>query len=88
MDKLFAFHLGERSTVPRRWRQSLLIVVPVLGLLPGCRGLTSVPAPPAPATAHIYWTDAGTNTIQRARLDGTQVEDLLPQGLSNRTASR
>ena len=40
--------------------------------------MTSVPAP---ATAHLYWTDAGTNTIQRARLDGTHVENLLPQGL-------
>ena len=69
MNKLFGLHRG------------VLLIVPVLGLLAGCGGLTSVPAPPTPATAHIYWTDAGTNTIQRARLDGTHVEDLLPQGL-------
>ena len=93
MNKLFGLHLGERPAASsRRYegradapsaarRGSLLIIVPVLGLLAGCGGLTSVPAPPAPATAHIYWTDAGTNTIQRARLDGTHVEDLLPQGL-------
>ena len=63
---------------------SLLGIALVLGLLAaGCSGMTSVPAPPdpGPATAHIYWTDAGSNTIQRARLDGTQVEDLLPHGL-------
>ena len=74
MDKLF--------TRIRRYL-SLLGILFVLALLAaGCSGMTSVPAPPdpGPATAHIYWTDAGSNTIQRARLDGTQVEDLLPHG--------
>ena len=69
MNKLFGLHRG------------VLLIVPVLGLLAGCGGMTSVPVPPAPATAHMYWTDAGTNTIQRARLDGSHIEDLLPQGL-------
>ena len=75
MDKLFARI--------RRYG-SLLGIAVVLGLLAaGCSGMTSVPTPadPAPASAHIYWTDAGSNTIQRARLDGTQVENLLPHGL-------
>ena len=69
MNKLYGLHRG------------VLLALPVLGLLAGCGGMTSVPAPPAPATAHIYWTDAGTNTIQRARLDGTHVENLLRHGL-------
>ena len=34
---------------------------------------------PAPTT--LYWTDTGTNKIQRANLDGSQVEDVLT-GLS------
>jgi len=29
----------------------------------------------------MYWTDAGTAKIQRANLDGTQVEDLVTSGL-------
>ena len=28
-------------------------------------------------TNHIYWADAGTNKIQRANLDGTNVQDIL-----------
>ena len=33
------------------------------------------------ADGKIYWTDAGTNKIQRANLDGSQVEDLVTAGL-------
>ena len=80
MNKLSVLHRGERTAAPGRRFRSWLIA-PVLGLLAGCGGLTSVPEPPAPADAHIYWTDAGTNAIQRARLDGTHVENLLPHGL-------
>ena len=82
MDKLSALLHGECAAARGRRYGSLVIISVALGVLGvGCNGMTSVPAPPAPATAHIYWTDAGTNTIQRARLDGTQVEDLLPHGL-------
>ena len=40
-----------------------------------------------PRTPKIYWTDSGTNKIQRANLDGTGVEDLVtglraPSGLA------
>ena len=76
MNKLYGLYRG------------VLLALPVLGLLAGCGGMTSVPAPPAPATAHIYWTDAGTNTIQRARLDGTHVENLLPHGLDRTVRHR
>ena len=31
----------------------------------------------------MYWTDFGTDKIRRANLDGSQVEDLIPTGLSN-----
>jgi hypothetical protein len=30
----------------------------------------------------MYWTDWGTDKIQRANLDGTNVEDLVTSGLS------
>ncbi len=31
----------------------------------------------------MYWTDMGTNKIQRANLDGSRVEDLVTTGLRN-----
>ena len=31
----------------------------------------------------MYWTDSGTNKIQRANLDGSGVEDLITSGLSD-----
>jgi len=34
------------------------------------------------STGKIYWTDGGTNKIQRADLDGSNVEDLVTSGLS------
>ena len=31
----------------------------------------------------MYWTDAGTDRIRRANLDGSDIEDLITDGLSN-----
>ena len=42
---------------------------------------TTTPPPP-PTSDYMYWTDWGTNKIQRATLNGTQVEDLIV-GLSS-----
>ena len=36
-----------------------------------------------PSHLFIYWTDAGTEKIQRANLDGSNVQDLVTQGLSD-----
>ena len=33
------------------------------------------------AAGKMYWTDAGTDKIQRANLDGSVVEDLVTSGL-------
>ena len=33
----------------------------------------------------LYWVDAGTDKIQRADLDGSNVEDLIITGLSSPT---
>ena len=87
MNKLSAFLHGERAAARGRRSGTLLIVCVVLALLSaGCGGLTSVPAPPAPpepySGARIYWTDAGKNTIGRAALNGSRVEDLLAHGLN------
>ena len=35
------------------------------------------------ASGKMYWTDFGTGKIQRANLDGSQVEDLITTGLRN-----
>ena len=32
---------------------------------------------PAPTDVYMYWTDHGTNKLQQANLDGTNVQDLL-----------
>ncbi|MDE3259941.1 MAG: hypothetical protein OYM47_19075 [Gemmatimonadota bacterium] len=37
-------------------------------------------APPAPGASKLYWTDWGTNKIQRSNLDGSGVEDLVSGG--------
>ena len=51
-------------------------------------GPPSPPGPPEPppiATGiHMYWTDTGTGLIQRANLDGSNVENLV-QGLASPT---
>ncbi len=50
---------------------------------------TVTPPPPQPGVAKLYWSDWGTDKIQRANLDGSNVEDLVtsagldgPDGLS------
>ena len=42
-----------------------------------------VSSPNGGGTPKIYWTDWGTDKIQRANLDGSQVEDLITTGLSS-----
>ena len=39
--------------------------------------------PPVPAAVKMYWVDADTAKIQRASLDGSNVEDLVASGLSD-----
>ena len=36
---------------------------------------------PAPGASKLYWTDSGTDKIQRSNLDGSGVEDLVTTGL-------
>ena len=59
--------------------------------LPAGIGAASAQQPPAtgPAASKLYWSDWGTDKIQRADLDGSNVEDLVtgagldgPDGLS------
>ena len=52
-----------------RIKTTLLTGMAVLALTPGAHA------------ASIYWADAGTNKIQRANLDGSNVTDLVT-GLS------
>ena len=35
------------------------------------------------ASGKMYWTDSEADKIQRANLDGSNVEDLVTTGLSN-----
>ena len=41
----------------------------------------NVTAPAPESRGKMYWTDVGTNKIQRANLDGSQIEDLITAGL-------
>jgi len=41
------------------------------------------PVVSTPSHPFIYWTDAGTEKIQRANLDGSNVQDLVTTGLEN-----
>ena len=34
----------------------------------------------------IYWTDSGTDKVQRANLDGSNIEDLVTEGLRTPTS--
>ena len=58
-----------------------------LGLRGGKRSgsLSAVPVIPLPEPGggKIYWTDDETGKIQRANLDGSEVEDLVTTGLSS-----
>ena len=56
------------------------IVPEIQQWLPGETPTPPTP-PPTPAGDLMYWTDAGANKIQRASLDGSNVEDLVT-GLS------
>ena len=38
--------------------------------------------PPGARVSKLYWTDIGTDKIQRSNLDGSDVEDLVTTGLS------
>ena len=42
-----------------------------------------VPVVPTPSQPFIYWTDEGADKIQRANLDGSNVQDLVTTGLDN-----
>ncbi len=51
--------------------------------------ITQQPPPPPPPASKLYWSDWGTDKIQRSDLDGSNVEDLVsgaglngPDGLS------
>ena len=43
--------------------------------------VASVTPPPTTGGSKLYWTDWGTDKIQRANLDGSGVEDLVTSGL-------
>ena len=48
----------------------------------GSRVPTDAEKPPIEMrNAKVYWTDPGTASIQRANLDGSSIEDLVPAGL-------
>ncbi len=42
--------------------------------------VAAAPPPPTPGASKLYWTDWGTDKIQRANLDGSGVEDLVSGG--------
>ena len=48
---------------------------------PVCCSACSLRPPSIPIADKMYWTDQGTNKIQRASLDGSNVEDLVASGL-------
>ena len=50
-----------------------------------CSRAARVTVTPAPASQawKMYWTDSGTDRIQRSNLDGSGVEDLVTTGLEN-----
>ena len=49
---------------------------------PVCCSACSLRHPSIPIADKMYWTDFGTDKIQRASLDGSNVEDLVASGLS------
>ena len=65
--------------------QNLNIAIPVnylKELLKGIEDGTVLPPITEPTTdSFIYWTDWGTNRIQRANLDGSNVQTLVSRGL-------
>ena len=77
-----------RNRVPFFNAGSLMsyIVPEIRQWLPG--GPPTPPTPPPPLAGNlVYWTDAGTEKIQRANLDGTNIQDLItrldsPEGIA------
>jgi sugar lactone lactonase YvrE len=65
-----------------------LVVACAVGVA-GCSGGTSQPGPvsPAPPTAvaggYVYWANNASNTIGRARLDGSAINQNLITGLGS-----
>ena len=57
----------------------LIALAAIALLFAGCSGTT--PETVSPSAARIYWTDAGRNTIGRAGLDGSGVEEVVTTGL-------
>ncbi len=52
-----------------------------IGEAPAQQPPTQQPPTPGTAASKLYWTDWGTDKIQRADLDGSNVEDLVTTGL-------
>ena len=48
-----------------------------------CCSACSLRHPSIPIADKMYWVDSGTDKIQRASLDGSNVEDLVASGLSD-----
>ena len=67
--------------------RKIILSIPIVVLLVwGLLGVSSVAGSPEvlvvdPDSPPIYWTDYGTDKIQRANLDGSNVEDLVTSGL-------
>ena len=61
------------------------IVPEIQQWLPGAPPPPPTPPPPPPGTVQMYWTDIGTRKIQRANLDGSNIEDLVTVGLTTPT---
>ncbi|MDE3258585.1 MAG: hypothetical protein OYM47_12180 [Gemmatimonadota bacterium] len=47
---------------------------------PGVTLTVATAAPPTPGASKLYWTDWGTDKIQRSNLDGSGIEDLVTGG--------
>ena len=66
--------------------QNLNFAIPVnylKDLLEGIEDGTVLPPITEPTDGFIYWTDYGTDRIQRANLDGSNVQTLVSRGLEN-----
>ena len=67
--------------------RKIILSIPIVVLLVwGLLGVSSVAGSPEvlvvdPDSPPIYWTDWGVDKIQRANLDGSNVEDLVTTGL-------
>ena len=60
-------------------KKSLVLTVSlILGLL-SFSGCGQDDEDIAPTATHMYWTDSGIGKIQRANLDGSNVQNLITQ---------